>query len=57
MKIIGIIATGETPKSKKKCNEEQYTLNAKVMMKLDEAEQSVDSANADKMKGKNVEGK
>ena len=52
MKISEIIATGETPKFKKKSNEEQYKLNKKVMVKLDEVEQSVDSANVDKVKEK-----
>ena len=37
VKKSGIIATGETPKFKKKGNEEQFKLNAKVMVKLDEA--------------------
>ena len=52
LKISGIIDTGETHKFKKKGNEEHYKLNAKVMAKLDEAEQSVDSANADNVKEK-----
>ena len=33
LKISGIIATGETPKFKKKRNEEQYKQNSKVMVK------------------------
>ena len=52
LKIRGIIATGETPKFKKKINEEQYKLNAKVLVKLDETEQFVDSTYADKVKEK-----
>ena len=52
MKISETIATGETPKFKQKSHEEQYKLNKKVMVKLDEVEQSVDSANVDKVKEK-----
>ena len=37
LKISGIIATGETPKFKKKSNEEQYKLSSEVMVKLDES--------------------
>lgn len=56
LKISGIIATGETPKFKKKSNEEQFRLNSKVMVRLDEAEKSFDSGNAEKVKEKIVEG-
>ena len=54
---MGSLLRGKRPNLKKKGNVEQYKLNAKVMAKLDEAEQSVDSANADKVKEKIVEGK
>ena len=45
------------PKFKRKSNEEQFKLNSQVMLKLDEAEQSMDSSNIDKSKEKIVKGK
>ena len=56
-KITTIVATGEMPKFKRKSNEEQFKVNSKVIIKLDEAEQSADSMNADKTKEKIIEGK
>ena len=57
VKISSLVATGEMPKFKKKGNEEQYKINSKVMLKLDEAEQSIDAMNTEKTKEKIVEGK
>lgn len=57
VKISSLVATGERAKFKKKGNEEQYKINSKVMLKLDEAEQSIDAMNTKKTKEKVVEGK
>ena len=57
IKISSLVATGEMPKLKKKGNEEQYKINSKVMLKLDEAEQSIDAMNTEKTKEKIFEGK
>ena len=46
LKISNIVATGEAPKFKRKSNEEQYKLNSKVMLKLDEAVQAAESNTA-----------
>ena len=56
LKISGIVATGGMPKFKKNSNEEQFKLNSKVMLKLDDAEKSIESSNAEKTKEKIVEG-
>ena len=56
LQISSIVATGDVPKFKRKSNEEQYKMNSKVMLKLDEAEQMADS-NAAKSKEKIIEGK
>ncbi|MCG8046810.1 MAG: hypothetical protein N0E48_14445 [Candidatus Thiodiazotropha endolucinida] len=56
VKISSIVATGEMPKFKRRSNEEQYKLNSKVMLKLDEAEKSVDVTNLEKTKEKITEG-
>ena len=57
LKISSLVATAGMPKFKRKSNEEQFKLNSQVMLKLDEAEQSMDSSNIDKSKEKNMEGK
>ena len=50
---ISSIVASEVPKFKRKSNEEQYKMNTKVMLKLDEAEQAVDTT---KTKEKIIEG-
>ena len=57
LKISGIVATGEMPKFKKRSNEEQFKLNAKVMHRLEEAEKCIETSTAEKTKEKIVEGK
>ena len=57
LKISSLVATAGMPEIKRKSNEEQFKLNSQVMLKLDEAEQSMDSSNTDKSKEKIVEGK
>ena len=57
LKISSLVATTGMPKCKRKSNEDQFKLNSQVMLKLDEAEQSMESSNIDKSKEKNVEGK
>ena len=57
LKISNIVATGGMPKFKRKSNEEQFKVNSKVMLKLDEAEKSIESSNTEKTKEKIVEGK
>ena len=52
LKISSLVATTGMPKFKRKSNEEQFKLNSQVMLKLDEAEQSMDSSNIDKSKEK-----
>ena len=51
---ISSIVASEVPKFKRKSNEEQNKMNTKVMLKLDEAEQAVDTT---KTKEKIIEGK
>ena len=57
LKISSLVATTGMPKFKRKSNEEQFKLNSQVMLKLDEAEQSMESTSIDKSKEKIVEGK
>ena len=57
LKISSLVATAGMPKFKRKSNEEQFKLNSQVMLKLDEAEQSMESTSIDKSKEKIVEGK
>ena len=57
LKISNIVATGGMPKLKRKSNEEQFKVNSKVMLNLDEAEISIESSNTEKIKEKIVEGK
>ena len=57
LKISSLVARAGMPKFKRKSNEEQFKLNSQVMLKLDEAEQSMDSSNNDNSKEKIVEGK
>lgn len=56
-KLSNLVATGEMPKFKKKGNEEQFKVNSKILLRLDEAEQSIESLNADKCREKIVEGR
>ena len=51
---ISSIVASEVPMFKRKSNEEQYKMNTKVMLKLDEAEQAVDTT---KTKEKIIEAK
>ena len=43
LKISGIVATGEMPNFKKRSNEEQFKLNAKVMHRLEKAEKCIET--------------
>lgn len=55
-KLTSIISSSDIPKFKRKSNEEQYKQNAKVICKLDEAQESYDALNVDRGKDKIAEG-
>ena len=50
------LKTVETPKFKRKSNEEQYKINDRVLSKLEEANQSLSTENIDKTKESIIEG-
>ena len=54
LKIRSIVAM---PNFKRKRNEEQFKVNSKVMLRLDDAEKTIESSSAEKTKEKIVEGK
>lgn len=55
-KISSIISSSEIPKFKRKSNEEQFKHNAKVICKLNEATENIDSLDVEKGKEKIAEG-